>query len=511
VVALLETQAAGRRSLWVGTRGGGIAEVVDGRVAAFWNRSSGLVNDDALSLAEVALPGERREVWAGTRAGVTRRSVAAGGAWSRLSSLEGPPLPSDTVLSISQDRAGRVYLGTQRGVVRLSPKLPVTAAGAEFGVEVFGLADGLPSATANWGRLCDSQGRIWIATTGGVALLDPAVETTFAAPPAPLVIETAVETRSGRPLAAGASLEPRERDVAFDFALLTARRTGAVRYRSQLIGYDERPSAWTTEHQKAYTNLPPGSYRFRVEARDALAIASEPVELAFTVRASLWLQPWAIALETLAALTAGFLLVRLRESSLHRRAAGLEELVAERTHQLSEANTLLAELSVTDPLTGLPNRRRLEAHAESEWRRTARRSDGLAFVMLDVDHFKFYNDSLGHLAGDRCLASIASALRRLAQRPGDLVTRYGGEEFACLLVDLDRDQALAHAERMRAAVEELELPHPASAVGPRVTISLGVAWTAPQASPDWRAALSAADEALYRAKANGRNRTELAP
>jgi len=95
-----------------------MAEVRAGRVAASWNRGSGLANDDVLSLAEVALPGGRREVWAGTRAGVARRSVAADGSWSRLRSLDGPPLPSDTVLSISQDRAGRIYLGTQRGVAR---------------------------------------------------------------------------------------------------------------------------------------------------------------------------------------------------------------------------------------------------------------------------------------------------------------------------------------------------------------------------------------------------------
>jgi diguanylate cyclase (GGDEF)-like protein len=511
VVALIETESAGRRSLWAGTRGGGVAEVVGGKVVAHWNRASGFVNDDALSLAEVTLPGGEREVWAGTRAGVARRRLAEAAEWTTLRSLEGPPFPSQTVLSIIQDRAGRIYLGTQRGIVRLSPKLPVTAGGAEFGVEVFGLPDGLPSATANWGRLCDSLGRIWMATTGGVALLDPAVEATFAAPPAPLVIETALETRLGRPLANGATIGPRTRDVSFDFALLTARRAAAVRYRTKLIGYDEESTAWTPEHRRSYTNLPAGSYRFRVEARDAQGTLSEPVELAFSVRPNPWLSPGAIALEVLIALGIVVLAIRLREGSHRRRASGLEALVAERTRQLSEANALLAELSVTDPLTNLPNRRRLETHAETEWRRLARRGGGVAFVMIDVDHFKFYNDSLGHIAGDNCLAAIASTLRRLAQRPGDLVTRYGGEEFACLLSDLDQDQAVAHAERMRAAIEQLELPHPASSVGPRVTVSLGVAWRRPESAPDWRLALAAADDALYRAKAKGRNRTELAP
>src|SRR5512143_409394 len=262
VASLLETGTGEERRLWVGMRGGGIAEVAFGRVLASWKRGSGLPNDDALSLAEVALPGGRHEIWAGTRAGVVRRSVA-GGVWTRLGPLAGPPLPSDTVLSIGQDRGGRVYLGTQRGVVRRSVRA-APAGEAEFDAEVFGPADGLPSASANWGQLRDSRGRIWIATTGGVALFDPAREATFKAPPAPLLIESALVTTSGRTLEPGATLAPGERDVAFEFALLTARRAGAVRYRSQLLGYDPATSPWTDAHQKTYTNLPAGSYRFRV-------------------------------------------------------------------------------------------------------------------------------------------------------------------------------------------------------------------------------------------------------
>jgi diguanylate cyclase (GGDEF)-like protein len=462
-----------------------------------------------MSLAEVTLPGGRREVWAGTRAGVVRRGVEASGTWSRLASVSGPPMPSETVLSMGQDKLGRIYLGTQRGVVRLSPHAPPAVQG-EFEAEVFGLADGLPSATANWGQLCDSLGRIWIATTGGVALFDPSREATFKAPPAPLVLESAVVETTGRAIAPGAALSPQERDVAFEYALLTPRRAGAVRYRTQLLGYDPAPSPWSDEHHKSYTNLPAGRYRFHVEAREGMGVESAPVEIAFTLRAIPWLRPWAIALEALAAIGGVVLLLRFRERALRRRAAGLESLVAERTRQLSEANTRLAELSVTDPLTGLPNRRRLEAHADEEWRRDARRGEGLAFVMLDVDHFKYLNDALGHLAGDECLTRIGAALTQLLQRPSDLVARYGGEEFACLLSGLDRDQALAHAERLRAAVEGLDLPHPASSVGPRVTISLGVAWTRPQTSADWRATLAAADQALYRAKAGGRNRVVLA-
>jgi diguanylate cyclase (GGDEF)-like protein len=510
VVSLLETETRGTRTLWVGTRRGGLAEVVDGRVGRTWNRSSGLPNDDAMALAEVRLGG-RRELWVGTRAGVARRDLdAASPAWSRLAVALTPSGPAGTVLSIGEDRSGRIYLATQRGVVRLTPRLRPEPGAEEFASERFGVADGLPSATANWRQLRDSRGRIWIATTGGVALIDPAHEATFAARPAPLLIERAQATSTGLAIEHGATLPFGARDVLFEYALLTTRRADAVRYRTQLVGYDRDFSAWVAGSQKAYTNLPAHEYLFRVEARDAAGLRSGPVELRFSVEPSPWLRPWAIVLQALGFVGLVTLLLRARERALRRRAEELEALVAERTRQLQDANAQLSELSVTDPLTGLANRRALEAHAEGEWRRIARAGGNLAFVMVDVDDFKAYNDSLGHMEGDDCLRLIATALRRLAQRPGDLVARYGGEEFACLFVGLEREQTRAYAERLRATIEELGLTHPASGVAPVVTISLGVAWAHPAPSGDWRAVLAAADAALYRAKEGGRNRVELA-
>jgi diguanylate cyclase (GGDEF)-like protein len=484
---------------------------VDGRVAHTWDRTSGLPNDDALALAELRLAGGRRELWVGTRAGVGRRDLdSAAPRWSRLAIALTPSGPAGTVLSIGEDRSGRIYLGTQRGVVRLTPVARAEPGAEEFANERFGVADGLPSATANWGQLLDSKGRIWIATTGGIALLDPAHEAAFAAPQAPLLIERAQATSTGLPIEHGATLPFGARDVLFEYALLTPRRADAVRYRTQLVGYDKDFSAWVGGTQKAYTNLPARAYRFRVEARDAAGLRSGPVELSFSVEPSPWLRPWAIVLQALGLVGLVTLLVRARERALRRRAEELEALVAERTRQLMDANARLEQLSVTDPLTGLANRRALEAHAEGEWRRIARAGGSLAFVMLDVDHFKAYNDSLGHMQGDDCLRRVAAALRRLAQRPGDLVARYGGEEFACLFVGVEREQTPAHAEKLRATIEELALPHPASGIAAVVTISLGVAWAHPAPCGDWREVLAAADAALYRAKERGRNRIEVA-
>lgn len=167
------------------------------------------------------------------------------------------------------------------------------------------------------------------------------------------------------------------------------------------------------------------------------------------------------------------------------------------------------ELSRTDPLTGLANRRYLDEHMDSEWRRAYRQGTSLGLVVVDVDHFKAYNDILGHQAGDRLLQLLAEELRNLCRRPGDLAARYGGEEFVLVLPGLSGSQALQFAEKLRLAVEEKRWPHPASPLGEAVTVSCGVAVGRPQEGVPVASLFREADEALYRAKNAGRNRVQL--
>ena len=134
------------------------------------------------------------------------------------------------------------------------------------------------------------------------------------------------------------------------------------------------------------------------------------------------------------------------------------------------------------------------------------RSGGaLSLVVLDVDHFKLYNDSLGHPAGDSCLQQVAQAIDAHAGRPGDLAARYGGEEFVMLLADTDAASALALAETIRAHIEALQLPHPRSGTSPWITVSIGVATIEPHQLDDRKALFVAADRAMYVAKEGGRN------
>jgi diguanylate cyclase (GGDEF)-like protein len=143
---------------------------------------------------------------------------------------------------------------------------------------------------------------------------------------------------------------------------------------------------------------------------------------------------------------------------------------------------------------------------DTEWRRAARAAQPLSLVMVDIDAFKAYNDSLGHLEGDRCLAAVADVIRKTSNRAGDFAARYGGEEFVVILPGLDRDAARVFAEALRAACEARALPHPASPAGPVVTISAGVATALPDDAHSPSILVAEADAALYTAKRAGRNR-----
>jgi diguanylate cyclase (GGDEF)-like protein len=174
--------------------------------------------------------------------------------------------------------------------------------------------------------------------------------------------------------------------------------------------------------------------------------------------------------------------------------------------ELKRQRDLLERLAMIDGLTGLPNRRAFDEIFEREWRRAARNRNTFSLLMLDIDHFKAYNDAYGHLAGDDCLKQVASSQAQALVRPADFVARFGGEEFVCVLPETDEDGALVMAEKLRSAVEKLQIPHPMSPTSPMVTISVGVATTVPDNEQDSAAFVGVADELLYEAKHAGRNR-----
>jgi diguanylate cyclase (GGDEF)-like protein len=201
-------------------------------------------------------------------------------------------------------------------------------------------------------------------------------------------------------------------------------------------------------------------------------------------------------------LIAGQLSVSLDNALVY---ASLERRVAERTHQLAVANERLEQLSITDPLTGLANRRRWQEAADAQWQQAIDLGQPMGLAVLDIDHFKLYNDNFGHMAGDRCLQRVASALQANVGDT-DLSARYGGEEFTILMPNTDLNAAFRLAERVRNSIASLPEPD-AQFLNGIVTVSIGVAAMSAHYRPKLEELIEQADAALYRAKGAGRNRT----
>ena len=200
--------------------------------------------------------------------------------------------------------------------------------------------------------------------------------------------------------------------------------------------------------------------------------------------------------------------VRARTEKLQRLNKQLQQEIEERKQieaALFQTNQKLQRLTILDGLTGVANRRRFDQYLTQEWRRMAREKVPLSLILCDVDYFKLYNDTYGHQAGDDCLKQVAQAISRSIKRPADLVARYGGEEFAVILPNTDEDGAICLAEMIREAVKALQIPHRASEVSNRVTLSLGVATVVPLPKTKPSKLIAIADQRLYLAKKQGRD------
>ena len=353
-------------------------------------------------------------------------------------------------------------------------------------------------------------GQLWLPSISGVLRVD--LDAIGSGGTDPLVhVESATHgerrhAADGGPLVLDGEL----RDLRFDFTALHFRSPRAMRFEYRLDGYDrgwidagERRSAF-------YTNLPPGEFRFRVRARDEFGTsvqAGNPFDLRVVAR---WSERPEVRLLALGAglllLVAGVVLGQRRQRA---RTERLQALVDERTAQwqranerLEQANAVLAVESQTDTLTGLPNRRAVFQQMPTM---LARHPDGVVLALVDIDHFKRVNDDYGHAAGDTVLRDFAAFLRR-ATREGDLLARWGGEEFIVVFGGLREDAVASRITRLlddgHSLNFDLGTEHP-------LTLTFSVGWTrhplGATAQSDWAHALELADAALYQAKASGRN------
>ena len=465
----------------------------------------GLAGDAVFALHEDA----EGTVWVGTADGLSR---VRGGVVETFLAPEA--FARDQVFSILEDEVGGLWVSNNRGVFRF-PAGSLAAADhtsqGPFGRLSFGVGDGMPSRQCNGttqpAALRARDGRLWYPTANGVAIADPELLRP-SAPPPPVVFQRALVDGAVVPLSGGVVVRPGARRLEIAFAAPDLSAAGRLAYRHRLVGFDD---GWSVTRRRFadFTSLPPVRYGFEV-----LAVGDAGLESTRAARVEVRVLPrlsQTLGFRVGAVLAAVLLaysvhLLRIRRMAAQERL--LNRLSTEKTGALAEANTRLEELSLSDALTGIANRRHFDRRLEEEWRRCRRFGLPLAEVLLDVDLFKAYNDALGHPAGDECLRRVAGALSDRLRRAGDLVARYGGEEFVALLPGLSLADAYVAAEHLRTRVEALRIPHP-SGKDAIVTVSAGVASVVPGHGPASRLT-SAADAALYEAKRRGRNQSVAA-
>jgi diguanylate cyclase (GGDEF)-like protein len=501
VTTLLEDS---KGTLWIGTTGQGLFRYRQGAFTAL-TRKDGLVSNWILALYE----DDNGALWVGTNGeGINRLKD------DRLSSIRpGDGLWDGIAQVIIEDKAGYFWMTCNRGFFRVAKsELNAFADGRIPRVNStgYGPGDALRSTTFAGGvqpaGTMDAKGQLWLPSLKGLVLVDPTNLPGSDQPPTVLIDDVAVNGTSA-PHEKGIVLPPGSAPLTIRYAAGTLLHADRVRFRYQMEGITQSWVESGKNREASFAALPHGDYRFRVSATtDGKNWQEAPTALSITVKPHFYQTSWFIALAVLASLATAAGLFRLRTHQLRMRHAEMERLVAEKTEELLRANEHLSRLSFADGLTGLANRRRLDETLDSEWRRALRMQTSLAVVIADIDAFKAYNDTLGHPQGDKCLIAVAEVIRQAASRAGDFAARYGGEEFIVLIPGADETGAIEFAERLRSACEAQAIPHPASPVGPVVTISLGVAATVPTDDSSAAALIAAADAALYRAKQEGRNR-----
>jgi diguanylate cyclase (GGDEF)-like protein len=292
--------------------------------------------------------------------------------------------------------------------------------------------------------------------------------------------------------------------IRFEFALPEFMTDGARRYQAQLIGHDPAMSDWSVSRAFSYSSLTPGRYTLILRAKDSRGFESEITPYTFEVAPRWYARLWARVLALLCFFAVIWMLIFIytkhRTEQWAKQNLRLEKSVAERTKELADANRRLDMMAHIDGLTGIPNRRRLDEYLPVVWQNAQAQSKPISILIIDVDNFKQYNDTHGHLAGDELLRTLAERLLPCLRRTEDLLARYGGEEFMVILPGADRAVAALTAENMRALIET-------SSIG--VTISVGVSVTLANSGHTMSDQIRKADEALYMAKKLGRNRVEI--
>ncbi len=416
------------------------------------------------------------------------------------------------VFAIQEDNRGYFWISSNGGIYRVKKRdLNDFADGKikQINSIGYGVADGMLNNECNGGRqpasLKDDDGNFWFPTQNGVAIVNPEAETYNALPPS-VVIESATVERENVNIHDGLTIEAGQKNVEIKFTGISLIKSNQIKFKYKLEGHDRDWIDADKNRTAYYSYLPPGNYQFRVKAANSDGIWNEEgatikLELQPFIYQTSWFYLLCLAVGVLVLLTVWKVSVFQLEANERR----LAKLVDEKTEELKKANKELQHLANSDGLTAIGNRRRFEEFLADEWHRAIRFKTEISLILIDIDNFKLFNDTYGHLEGDDCLKKVAKALRQTIHRPTDLVARFGGEEFAIILGGTDAEGALTVAREAFENVNNLQISHDNSETGKFLTVSIGIATTLAELGMLESELIKAADQALYQAKENGRN------
>ncbi len=501
-------------TLWIGTPTGIAARSPDGRFRS-WKPGDGFPAMGSFDFLE----DPDGTIWVASDGGLLR---LRDGRFSVYDHRLG--LPRNTVFRVLDDHQDHLWLSSNHGVFRVArSSIDEVDAGTrqQLVVDVIDRNDGMPSSQTNGGSSpagwAAMDGTIWFPTAAGVAVIDPRRVGKPSDNNLPVAIERIGVDSAVQPTAKTIALDTHARRLAIGYTGLHFRAPGNLRYRYRLVGFDDRWLDAGTTTEAVYTNLPPGTFRFEVQAAltpvdwsDATPHATTTLEV--VVATPFWRSGWFIGLVAVGVLLLLDGLYRWRSATLRGRQRRLADIIEQRTSELRAKNEALeqatlereklmqqlAHLALHDSLTGLPNRRAGDAYLPDAIDKARHDGGKVSIGLLDIDHFKRINDEHGHAVGDAVLRAVADMLRRDFGNEV-FAARHGGEEFLIVLGGLTADQALERFEQVRSRIAASGV-----AGGVRCTVSIGVAHSTEAATP--RDLLAMADRRLYRAKRAGRDR-----
>jgi diguanylate cyclase (GGDEF)-like protein len=455
----------------------------------------GLSSNSILTL----LHDSRGRFWIGSKGGGVMRYLPETDSFNSATKKEG--LPGNTVYGILEGKDGLIWIITQNGVATYDP--------ATDGYKRVSALNNLYDNSLTSGCAATADGTIYFSSTGAIFGYNPGKAAEESPKPPVFVTEViaANDEKLVSPISSNAKpirLRYWENSIELRFAALHYANPQSNQFAFKLEGFDKDWTYCGSTNTAKYTNLPGKSYTFRVKAANSLgAWNEEGASVRLKIETPLWLSPWAYAFYLVIVVLIGYLLASLRDKAVLKRK--VEEL-SDTKNALESANGKLKELSSSDPLTGLANRRALDLELASAWSFAIRAAMPISGLIIDIDHFKKFNDVYGHQAGDDCIKKVTHAMGSQLDRDTDIIARYGGDEFFLFLPSTESPGARLIAERILKAVRDLKIPSADSEPCGYVTVSIGCATHFPIPGDRSESLIAKADEALYRAKETGRNR-----